>query len=255
MPPPPRSQRSSVRRPLYVLSRCVPVPPHELRELRKLSDVGFDVIATSRSPRRAAPRGLAVLDLTRCPDRPLPGTLDGLRGVELFLLVRQDQVIPVQWVSTVQSRRVTVIVEEPSGPAVHVLFIREVRARFRRRHTAVARVVGARLREAGLGNLVPLAHVLLRDMGMIRYPRQLAHAAGIREKRLRDLCREAGLERSSHFLMLVRCLVYEILIGVEIGVERMPQREALAFVRIRDTTNLKRQTAPVKEWLRRCRAG
>lgn len=240
-----------MRRPLYVLSRCVPVPPHELRELRKLSDIGFNVIATNRSPGRAAPHSLALLDLTRCPERPLPGTLDGLRGVELFLLLRQGQAIPVRWAGTMQSRRVTVIVEEPNGPAAHVLFIREVRARFRRRNTAVARAVDGRLREAGLGTLIPLAHVLLRDMGTIRYPRQLAHAAGIREKRLSDLCREAGLERSSHFLMLMRCLVYEILIGVEIGVERMPQREALVFVGIRDTTNLKRQTAPVKKWLRR----
>jgi hypothetical protein len=78
----------------------------------------------------------------------------------------------------------------------------------------------------------------------VRHPKDLALASGFRFQRIRNMCQTRGFHRVEHFIVAVRMVALEGLIGPQ----RVPSGIAQMLVGISDATNARRQ-------LRRARSG
>ncbi len=223
---------------LYFLAPCREAPADVVQELRRLRRIGvrLRVLETLDDPVEIHPRSIVVLDLQHCRRDQLPQRLDRFRGMELVLLLDDTQAVPASWLDYVASRRVETMTTGGAGPTAYSKLAAMLRLRVERRRRGLVRAVVQRLPPPAdkLADFVPY---LLRDPWAVRRPRDVAEAAGISCRELKQRCVDAGLERAEHLITVVRWLAFEHLTTEE----RLDRQRALDAVGVGDRSNFRKQ--------------
>jgi hypothetical protein len=223
---------------LYLLAPCRKAPPNVVRELRRLRAFGvrLRVLETLNDLIEIHPRSIVVLDLLSCRRDQIPLRLDRFRGVELILLLDDTQTVPVGWLDYVAARRVETITTAGGTPTAYSKLAAMLRLRVERRRRGLVPAVVRRL-PPPVDKLADLVHHLLRDPWAVRRPRDIAVAAGISYRELKQRCADAGLERTEHLITVVRWLAFEHLTNEE----HLDRQRALDAVGVGDRSNFRKQ--------------